>query len=87
MYTYVYTNYTYICIYTIKHVLMFLTVQTSQAVEDINSICIRSGSLIGGIIGGIAIGAVITVIIYKIIFKVPNRDTFNKKKEKRTNKK
>ena len=72
-------------------VLIFLAVQTSQAVEDINSVCIRSDSLIGGviggIIGGIAIGVVITVIIYKIIFGVPNRDTFNERKEKRTNKK
>ena len=71
-------------------ILIFLAVQTSQAVEDIKSVYIISGSLIGGviggIIGGIAIGAVITVIIYKIIFGVPNRDTFNKKKEK-TNKK
>ena len=72
-------------------ILIFLAVQTSQAVEDINSVCIRSGSLIGGVIGGIISGlisgAVITVIIYKIIFGVPNRDTFNKRKEKRTNKK
>ena len=73
--------------------LIFLAVQTSQAVEDIKSVFIRSGSLIGGVIGGIiggvVIGVVMTVIIYKIIFGVPNRDTFNKRKdlEKRTNKK
>ena len=54
-----------------------------QPVEGVNSL----GTVSGSLIGGIAIGAVITVIIYKIIFGVPNRDIFNKRKEKRTNKK